>query len=47
MTFKILSLDGGGIRGVISARILQEVERQLKERKGLALHEIGIQRLTS
>lgn len=39
MTFKILSLDGGGIRGVISARILQEVERQLKERKGLALHE--------
>jgi len=29
MTFKILSLDGGGIRGVLSARILQEVERQL------------------
>jgi patatin-like phospholipase/acyl hydrolase len=30
MTFKILSLDGGGIRGVLSARILQEVEGQLK-----------------
>lgn len=30
MTFKILSLDGGGMRGIISARILQEVEAQLK-----------------
>lgn len=39
MCFKILSLDGGGMRGVISARILQEVEQQLKERKGLALHQ--------
>lgn len=39
MTFRILSLDGGGIRGVISARILVEVERQLKQCKGLALHE--------
>ncbi len=39
MTFKILSLDGGGMRGAISARILQEVERQIKELKGLALHE--------
>lgn len=39
MTFKILSFDGGGIRGVLSARILQEVERQLKEKKGKALHE--------
>jgi patatin-like phospholipase/acyl hydrolase len=27
--FKILSLDGGGIRGVISAQILQEVENQI------------------
>lgn len=29
MTFKILSLDGGGIRGVLAAGILQEMERQL------------------
>lgn len=27
MSFKILSLDGGGMQGIISARILQEVER--------------------
>lgn len=29
MTYKILSLDGGGFRGVISARILQEFEKKL------------------
>ncbi|MBW4488802.1 MAG: patatin-like phospholipase family protein [Trichocoleus desertorum ATA4-8-CV12] len=29
MTFRILSLDGGGIRGIIAARILQAVEHQL------------------
>ena len=29
MTFRILSLDGGGIRGVLAARVLQEIERQL------------------
>ncbi|MDJ0597936.1 MAG: patatin-like phospholipase family protein [Crocosphaera sp.] len=28
--FKILSLDGGGIRGMISATILKEVEKQLE-----------------
>jgi patatin-like phospholipase/acyl hydrolase len=28
-TFRILSLDGGGIRGVVTARILQEVEKIL------------------
>lgn len=39
MTFKILSLDGGGIRGVLSARILKEVETTLREKKGQALHE--------
>ncbi len=39
MSFKIPSLDGGGIRGVISARILQEVEKQIQQHKGLALHE--------
>ncbi|MFP5273793.1 patatin-like phospholipase family protein [Coleofasciculus sp.] len=34
--YKILSLDGGGFRGVISARILKEIEEKLKPRK---LHE--------
>ena len=35
--FRILSLDGGGIRGVISARILQEVEKQLQEQHGQSI----------
>jgi hypothetical protein len=39
MTFRILSFDGGGIRGVLSARILKEVERQIKEKTGQPLHE--------
>ena len=39
MTFKILSLDGGGIRGVLSARILQAVETVLEETKGQKIHE--------
>ncbi|HBQ99198.1 patatin-like phospholipase family protein [Roseofilum sp. Belize Diploria] len=39
MTFKILSLDGGGIRGVLSARLLEEVETAIKETKGQELHE--------
>lgn len=30
MTFNILCLDGGGIRGVISARILKEIEAQIQ-----------------
>jgi len=29
--FRILCLDGGGIRGIITARLLQEVEKQLQE----------------
>ena len=37
--FRILSLDGGGIRGVISARILQEVEKQLQEHHGQSIAE--------
>ena len=42
-TVKILSLDGGGIRGIISAVILKEVENQLEkycEEKNLP--EIGL-----
>ncbi len=30
--FKVLSLDGGGIRGIFPAVILSEIERELKER---------------
>lgn len=37
-TYKILSLDGGGFRGVISARILKEIEEKLKPRNK-KLHE--------
>jgi len=37
--FKILSLDGGGIRGVMSAQILQEVEQQIFDKTGKKLHE--------
>ncbi|MEH1871621.1 patatin-like phospholipase family protein [Nostoc sp.] len=40
MSFKILALDGGGIRGVIAARILQEVEQEIRNQgKGNFLHE--------
>lgn len=39
MTFKILSLDGGGIRGVLSATILKQVETTLQEKTGKKLHE--------
>ncbi|MDZ8188324.1 MAG: patatin-like phospholipase family protein [Nostoc sp. ChiSLP02] len=40
MSFKILSLDGGGIRGVITARILQEVEQEIRSQgKADFLHE--------
>ena len=37
--FRILSLDGGGIRGVLSARLLKEVETIVKEKTGQKLHE--------
>ncbi|MEH2442884.1 patatin-like phospholipase family protein [Nostoc sp.] len=40
MSFKILALDGGGIRGVIAARILQQVEKEIRNQgKGNFLHE--------
>ncbi|BAZ20679.1 patatin-like protein [Kalymmatonema gypsitolerans NIES-4073] len=31
MPFRILSLNGGGIRGVISARILAAIEKQINQ----------------
>ena len=34
MTYKILALDGGGFRGVMSAQILREVEQQLQQKYG-------------
>ena len=39
MTFKILSLDGGGIRGVLSARILKEVETTIRNTTRQELHD--------
>ncbi|NEQ99652.1 MAG: patatin-like phospholipase family protein [Cyanothece sp. SIO2G6] len=39
MTFKILSLDGGGIRGALSVRLLQEVERQIQAKYDQRLDE--------
>ncbi|NEQ96214.1 MAG: patatin-like phospholipase family protein [Cyanothece sp. SIO2G6] len=39
MTFKILSLDGGGFRGVITGRILQLVESVVQEKRGQSLHD--------
>lgn len=32
--YKILSVDGGGIRGILPAMILQEMEKRLRERLG-------------
>ena len=32
--FKILSIDGGGMRGIIPAKILCELEEELRRRNG-------------
>jgi len=37
--FRILSLDGGGIRGALGAAYLTALEEQLQARGGGALHE--------
>lgn len=34
--YKILSIDGGGIRGILPAMILQEMENRLRQRSGIA-----------
>ncbi|MDB9495646.1 patatin-like phospholipase family protein [Spirulina major CS-329] len=39
MTYRILSLDGGGFRGVMSARILVALEQELRHQYDCALHE--------
>ncbi len=39
MTFRILSLDGGGIRGVLSATLLKQVEKIVREKTGQELHQ--------
>ncbi|MGB0564852.1 MAG: patatin-like phospholipase family protein [Spirulinaceae cyanobacterium] len=39
MTFNILSLDGGGIRGILSAQLLSHVEAVLQAQTGKRLYE--------
>ncbi|MEH2053752.1 patatin-like phospholipase family protein [Nostoc sp.] len=40
MSFRILTLDGGGVRGIVAARILQQVEQEIRNQgKGEFLHE--------
>ena len=37
--FRILSLDGGGMRGALSAKILEQVEKQIWEKENKSLTE--------
>jgi patatin-like phospholipase/acyl hydrolase len=38
--FRILSIDGGGIRGIIPAKVLEELEAQIqREQPGIKLHQ--------
>ena len=39
MVYRIMSFDGGGIRGVISAKILTEVEKQIQREYNQSLHQ--------
>jgi hypothetical protein len=36
--FRILALDGGGIRGLITARILQDVEKHIQQKTGKTIN---------
>ncbi|MEM8639784.1 MAG: patatin-like phospholipase family protein [Cyanobacteria bacterium P01_G01_bin.54] len=39
MTFNILSLDGGGIRGILSAQLLSQIEAVLQQQTGKRLYD--------
>jgi uncharacterized protein len=38
--FKVLSIDGGGIRGLIPARVLEHIEAKVKEEHGKRLIDV-------
>ena len=45
--FKILSIDGGGIRGIIPAKILCELEEDVHSDSKQSLTNIAISNMTS